>query len=825
MKYIDNLLDWGDQLFAQDTWESITEATMLYFLAYDILGKKPEIMGTFNQIETTSFGNIRDHYKIPIPQFLIDLENDHDMNLTCPAFNDIHAYFGVSENEQFTAYWERVEDRLFKIRHCLNIKGLARQLALYEPPIDPAQLVRAMSSAGGSLPLSSLVEVGIPHYRFAVLIEKAKSITSQLMQLGGSLLAALEKKDAETIAQLRSSQEKSLLNLMTFTKDQHIKELEQIAFSLQQSQLSADHRHGHYAKLASDGLSPKEIENIVAMSISLGFSILSGGIKAASAISYALPQVDSAGIVTYGGQQLGSTLSSIAEITELGALASNFAAQLSLTMAGYERRKEEWQLQANLAGFDQEQIKCQIEAHKISQKIAQRELEIHQTSIMQNEEMEAFVRDKFTNLELYQWMVGQLSTVYFQTFNLALDVAKAAQRAYQFELDSDKTFVNFGYWDSLRKGLLAGEGLMLALNQMEKAYLDENTRTLEIEKTISLLQLDPKALLDLKSTGECIFALSELLFDRDYPGHYARKIKSISLSIPAVVGPYQNIKAILTQQSSNIVVKADLDTVKFLLPVPVKDGETKPSEPGTDKLRSNWFVNQQVAISKGVDDSGLFVLNFNDERYLPFEGTGAVSSWKLSMPKASNQFDFNNISDVIIQLKYTAMDGGDIFKKSVTDLDVVKKYSGSHIILMSQAFPQQWNAFLNDRSSANSQTLEFELNNVVPPHIKEAKLTNYYFKLNAVGDDKQEIALGQTESYIQLELPKNQIIKVKNGSNEAIPGESNNIVEGKGIITFDLTKTPDALKSKIGDSATARLNTEIIKDLVLILFYEGNVTW
>src|SRR5699024_4230338 len=33
MKYIDNLIDWGDQLFRRDTLESINEASLLYMLA------------------------------------------------------------------------------------------------------------------------------------------------------------------------------------------------------------------------------------------------------------------------------------------------------------------------------------------------------------------------------------------------------------------------------------------------------------------------------------------------------------------------------------------------------------------------------------------------------------------------------------------------------------------------------------------------------------------------------------------------------------------------------------------------------------------------
>jgi hypothetical protein len=41
MKYIDNLIAWGDNLFQRDTIESINEATLLYILAANILGKKP----------------------------------------------------------------------------------------------------------------------------------------------------------------------------------------------------------------------------------------------------------------------------------------------------------------------------------------------------------------------------------------------------------------------------------------------------------------------------------------------------------------------------------------------------------------------------------------------------------------------------------------------------------------------------------------------------------------------------------------------------------------------------------------------------------------
>lgn len=45
MKYVDNLLDWGDSLFAEFTTESVNEATVLCVLAADILGPQPPLLG------------------------------------------------------------------------------------------------------------------------------------------------------------------------------------------------------------------------------------------------------------------------------------------------------------------------------------------------------------------------------------------------------------------------------------------------------------------------------------------------------------------------------------------------------------------------------------------------------------------------------------------------------------------------------------------------------------------------------------------------------------------------------------------------------------
>src|SRR5262249_33456490 len=114
--------------------------------------------------------------------------------------------------------------------------------------------------------------------------------------------------------------------------------------------------------------------------------------------------------------------------------------------------------------------------------------------------------------------------------------------------------VQFGYWNSLRKGLLAGDQLMYDLRSMDKAYHDQNAREYELTKHISLAQLDGSALQSLKTNRDCWIALPEELFDMDYPGHYMRRVKTVSLTLPCVAGPYTSVACTLTMTRNSMRV-------------------------------------------------------------------------------------------------------------------------------------------------------------------------------------------------------------------------------------------------------------------------------
>jgi hypothetical protein len=74
-----------------------------------------------------------------------------------------------------------------------------------------------------------------------------------------------------------------------------------------------------------------------------------------------------------------------------------------------------------------------------------------------------------------------------------------------------------------------------------------------------------------------------------------------------------------------------------------------------------------IAITSGDNDAGVWNLNFGDEKYIPFEGAGAISSWSLSLPSQFRQFDYTSIADVVMTLKYTSLDGGPALKAAAMD--------------------------------------------------------------------------------------------------------------------------------------------------------------
>jgi hypothetical protein len=496
----------------------------------------------------------------------------------------------------------------------------------------------------------------------------AKELADTVAGLGSALASALASRDEEQLAALVNGHERELLGMVTAVKDAEIQAAREALDALEISKRSVEVRKDRYAALVEEGLSPEEITELILETEAGGVRTQSGLLKILEGILGAIPELETGTHGIGGSPVFTAALSSLtyqAGVTAAIGAADVIADVLDLTAGlvakrgGWRRRAAEWDHELAVATLDREETERQIAIAQIELDNAQRSLAIHRREIEHNQEIAEFHRRKFSNQELYNWMAGRLSGLHFQAYRLAHGAAKAAERALQYELPTNETFISFGNWDGLRRGLLSGESLMLDLQRMEAYRLSRDSRFLEIEKTVRLSDLAPGQLALFKDRGACSFDLPELLFDLDHPGHYFRVIKTMEISIEAPVATDETINATLIQLGSKALLEPNIDAARYLL-------GASDSQPGGDVLRVDWRANQQIAISRADRDDGLFVLDFGDDRYLPFEGTGAVSSWELEMdPDANPGIDFSRIEDVVIHLRYTAKADRGKFREEV----------------------------------------------------------------------------------------------------------------------------------------------------------------
>lgn len=824
MKYLDNLIAWGDSLFRQDTIESINEATQRYVLAANLLGPRPQRIPQHGISRPKTFADLKKSGLDAMGNALVDLEGMLPFNMALPqsqgADPDAPAplfgigrtlYFCIPHNDRLLAYWDTVADRLFKIRNCMNIEGVVRQLSLFDPPIDPGMLVKAAAAGIDVGSILSGLNQPAGQTRCLFLIQKAIELSAEVRGLGSALLSAIEKEDGEHMALLRQGHEIKIQQMAQEVRFLQWKQSQESTESLLKSRASALERYKYYQRLLGltpdTGIVPDELkldrrvlteENFDEIYLALVAQYdkvvpvldypqlrLEGDTSPANQpgasgqgklylntnenaeLNEHLPNAkrdqDRAfqlrlfaptfslipdksfnfhywgigGTIIFGGRAMTENAKTGADIFDLSTSKENHKANSASKTAFYERRADEWMLQSNLAARELMQIGRQLIGSLIAEQIAHHEYLNIQKQIEQSLEVDRFLHEKFTNEELYSFMQGELSRLYYEYYRFAFDTARKAEKTMKHELMRPEVdaadYVKFNYWDGGRKGLLSGEALYLDIKRMEIAYHENNRREYELTKNVSLRQLNPLALLTLKATGTCEVVLPEWLFDLDCPGHYMRRIKNVSVSIPSVAGPYTTVNCTLT-----------------LLKSSVRKSPTAEDEYARQGSEDSRFVDyfgtiQSIVTSSGNNDSGLFETNLRDERFLPFEGAGGVSTWKLELPSAFCQFDYNTISDIILHLRYTSRQGSEKLRNdAVAYLENIVKdanLSGLALLLsLPHDFPSEWHQFVT--ATINTSFAATVNRNYFPYFAQGKKIVIKAIQLHVIkGDDVKSTAL------------------------------------------------------------------------------------
>ncbi|WP_338910468.1 neuraminidase-like domain-containing protein [Mycetohabitans rhizoxinica] len=698
MLMIRNLIARGDWAYRELTPDSLGEAKLWYMRALNLLGPRPNA-GATNYWSPITLGELAQTKNLalrelenevaqtpsvfddgqrsqkaspasssggqwvpstvrPLPRVLL-MHTEPDPTLSVLDTDK----FKVPMNTLLVEMWDIIESRLRNLRDSRTIDGKALQLPLFAPPLDPKALLARFAAGGTARSGGRLALAVVPHYRYSVMYGRALNAVETLIQFGNTLLAMLERRDQAELQERGQA---------------HVWELSEFAIELQRATQAVDAtneealkasqritraRIRFYEQLLREGVLSEE-NQADEMRRAAGIVESTYGIARGTALALDIaPNV-------FGLANGGSNYSSVPEgiATGVAAVARTMytSAESLATTASYKRREQEWKLALEQAQLEEEQIDEQLKVLQAQTQATRVQLRHAERAQEQARELMDFLATRFTNASLCQWLASQASTFYYQAYDAVLSLCLAAEAAWQYEMgDFTTRFIQPGTWKDAYRGLLVGEGLKLNLIKMDAAYLARNERPLEIVKTVSLKQLLGEnwneSLTDSQKNegdyGRITFNLCETDFDDDYPGLYQRRITRVSVSLPGILGPYENVCATLTQAYNAFLASPDPDGAKFLR----GEAQVAPSS-----VVQNLRASQQVALSTGIDDDGLFIMRFDDERYLPFEGTGAHSSWELAFPNPSRQQALlASLTDVIVRVHYTAKNGGEAFAQSV----------------------------------------------------------------------------------------------------------------------------------------------------------------
>ena len=220
MSYLDNLIAWADNLFSTESREALSEATLLYVIASEILGPTP-VAVTPPAARRRVLRPARALARRVRQRHGRDRERDRRRRRTGGSASGSSGH-GIPVPQpstsrsrptpQLLGYWTTVADRLYKLRHCQNIAGAPLQLALFDAPIDPGLLIAAQAAGVDLSSVLSDLAVALPNYRFTSLYPQALDFVNAVRAYGASLQAALEKSDAGALALLQQTTQQQLLS-------------------------------------------------------------------------------------------------------------------------------------------------------------------------------------------------------------------------------------------------------------------------------------------------------------------------------------------------------------------------------------------------------------------------------------------------------------------------------------------------------------------------------------------------------------------------------------------------------------------------------------
>jgi hypothetical protein len=620
--------------------------------------------------------------------------------------------FCIPPNPVLNALRQHATINLQKLRNCRNIAGMERSIEPYAAPTDVVSGMPIIG-AGGQVVIGGAIAPAPTPYRYEYLIERAKHLIDRAAQMEAAFLAALEKRDAEYYNLMKARQDIQLARAGVRLQDLRLREAQDGVRMAELQRDRAQIQSEYFTQLLEEGVSPLEMASLALMQGSVFLQLEAANM---SFLAAALPASISIGFPEGGSVSFSPQGSVSAIASAYSSLAGALSTQASIlsTLASYQRRAQEWEFQRNLAQQDMRigAQQCKLASDRVD--IVSQEQTISKMQADHAEASAEFLANKFTNVELYDWMGNILEGIYSLFLQQATAVARLAETQLAFERqEAPSGIVQGDYWEAFsddvvsivpdgdgpnRRGLTGSARLLADTYKLDQYRFETEQRKLQLTKTISLAQVAPAEFQRFRETGVIPFYTPMEMFDRDFPGHYLRLIKRVRISVIALVPAVAGIKATLSSTGiSRVVTSAN----------------------GMFHSVEARRATESIALTSPRDATGLFELNpLTSEMLLPFEGLGVDTAWEFRMPRAANRFDYRTIADVLITIEYTALDSPDYKQQVIRSLD--PNLSADRPFSFRHQFPDQWYDLHNPDQTSTPMIVRFETRREdFPPNIDE----------------------------------------------------------------------------------------------------------
>jgi hypothetical protein len=621
-------------------------------------------------------------------------------------------------------------------------------------------------------------------YRYAVLIERAKNLVGIAQQVESAYLGALERRDAETYSVFQANHDIQVARATVSLQDLKVADADINVGVAQLQQEKALIQSDFYDQRLKNGLNGWEQGELVAMGLAID-------LRASSSL------------VSFAFSPLNAT-SSLADL-------ASATAQFAQTMASFERRKEDWLLQKQLADQDVQIGAQQILHAQNQQQVALQERALAGLQLDHAQAVLDFLANKFTNAELFEWMSGVLGRVYAYFLQQSTAIAQLAQAQLAFERQEPSPgFVRSDYWQDTadsadsgsgnsadRQGLTGSARLLQDIYRLDQYAFETERRKLHLTQTISLSQVAALELQHFRETGVLVFATPMDMFDREFPGHYLRLIKRVRVSLPALIPAARGIRATLSASGLSRVVVAGDQFVPVVL-------NRSP---------------EAIAFTSPVNATGLFELEPENGLLLPFEGMGVDAVWQLELPKPANPFDYRTIADLLFTIEYTALNSFEYRQQVIKTFD--QELSNDRSFSFRQQFPDQWYDLNNPDQTPTPMVVHFNttredfLPNVDDLGIQQLLL--YFVPTNGKPVEIAGVRLLFTEQGDQTPV---------GGSTDSIDGViSTRRANGSSWLPMTGNKPPVGeweLALPTDQAIQDLFRNEEIEDILFVITYSGN---